>query len=206
MLCLIDNYDSFTYNIVSYLNQLGIQPWIVKNDAMTLDQLASHDIEGILISPGPCTPSQSGITLEVIKAYAGKVPILGICLGHEAIAEAFGGYIEHAREVMHGKVSHVHHDGRGVFTGVSQPVRVTRYHSLIVTRQRMPANFEISAWTCDAQGNIEDVMGIRHRDLDIEGVQFHPESILTEQGHLMLANFLRRLDQHRPTLGKAAGF
>ncbi|MCK0767539.1 MULTISPECIES: anthranilate synthase component II [Chromohalobacter] len=206
MLCLIDNYDSFTYNIVSYLNQLGVQPWIVKNDAMTLDQLASHDIEGILISPGPCTPSQSGITLEVIKAYAGKVPILGICLGHEAIAEAFGGYIEHAREVMHGKVSHVHHDGRGVFTGVSQPVRVTRYHSLIVTRQRMPADFEISAWTCDAQGNIEDVMGIRHRDLDIEGVQFHPESILTEHGHLMLANFLRRLDQHRPSLGKAAGF
>ncbi|WP_277809916.1 anthranilate synthase component II [Chromohalobacter canadensis] len=206
MLCLIDNYDSFTYNIVSYLNQLGVQPWIVKNDAMTLDQLASHDIEGILISPGPCTPSQSGITLEVIKAYAGKVPILGICLGHEAIAEAFGGYIEHAREVMHGKVSHVHHDGRGVFAGVSQPVRVTRYHSLIVTRQRMPADFEISAWTCDAQGNIEDVMGIRHRDLDIEGVQFHPESILTEHGHLMLANFLRRLDQHRPTLGKAAGF
>ncbi|MCK0754216.1 anthranilate synthase component II [Chromohalobacter japonicus] len=206
MLCLIDNYDSFTYNIVSYLNQLGIQPWIVKNDAMTLDQLASHDIEGILISPGPCTPSQSGITLEAVKAYAGKVPILGICLGHEAIAEAFGGYIEHAREVMHGKVSHVHHDGRGVFAGVSQPVRVTRYHSLIVTRQRMPANFEISAWTCDAQGNIEDVMGIRHRDLDIEGVQFHPESILTEQGHLMLANFLRRLDQHRPSLGKAVGF
>ncbi|WP_040242659.1 anthranilate synthase component II [Chromohalobacter japonicus] len=206
MLCLIDNYDSFTYNIVSYLNQLGVQPWIVKNDAMTLDQLASHEIEGILISPGPCTPSQSGITLEVIKAYAGKIPILGICLGHEAIAEAFGGYIEHAREVMHGKVSHVHHDGRGVFTGVSQPVRVTRYHSLIVTRQRMPADFEISAWTCDAQGNIEDVMGIRHRDLDIEGVQFHPESILTEHGHLMLANFLRRLDQHRPSLGKAAGF
>jgi len=193
MLCLIDNYDSFTYNIVSYLNQLGVQPWIVKNDAMTLDQLASHDIEGILISPGPCTPSQSGITLEVIKAYAGKVPILGICLGHEAIAEAFGGYIEHAREVMHGKVSHVHHDGRGVFAGVSQPVRVTRYHSLIVTRQRMPTDFEISAWTCDAQGNIDDVMGIRHRDLDIEGVQFHPESILTEHGHLMLANFLRRL-------------
>ncbi|MCK0715624.1 anthranilate synthase component II [Chromohalobacter sarecensis] len=206
MLCLIDNYDSFTYNIVSYLNQLGVQPWIVKNDAMTLDQLASHDIEGILISPGPCTPSQSGITLEVIKAYAGKVPILGICLGHEAIAEAFGGYVEHAREVMHGKVSHVYHDGRGVFTGVSQPVRVTRYHSLIVTRQRMPADFEISAWTCDAQGNIEDVMGIRHRDLDIEGVQFHPESILTEHGHLMLANFLRRLDRQRPSLGKAAGF
>ncbi|GAB3343329.1 anthranilate synthase component II [Chromohalobacter beijerinckii] len=206
MLCLIDNYDSFTYNIVSYLNQLGIQPWIVKNDAMTLDQLASHDIEGILISPGPCTPSQSGITLEAVKAYAGKVPILGICLGHEAIAEAFGGYIEHAREVMHGKVSHVHHDGRGVFAGVSQPVRVTRYHSLIVTRQRMPADFEISAWTCDAQGNIEDVMGIRHRDLDIEGVQFHPESILTEHGHLMLANFLRKLDQHRPSLGKAVGF
>lgn len=206
MLCLIDNYDSFTYNIVSYLNQLGVQPWIVKNDAMTLDQLASHDIEGILISPGPCTPSQSGITLEAVKAYAGKVPILGICLGHEAIAEAFGGYIEHAREVMHGKVSHVHHDGRGVFAGVSQPVRVTRYHSLIVTRQRMPADFEISAWTCDAQGNIEDVMGIRHRDLDIEGVQFHPESILTEHGHLMLANFLRKLDQHRPSLGKAVGF
>ncbi|SOC53054.1 anthranilate synthase component 2 [Chromohalobacter canadensis] len=206
MLCLIDNYDSFTYNIVSYLNQLGVQPWIVKNDAMTLDQLASHDIEGILISPGPCTPSQSGITLEVIKAYAGKVPILGICLGHEAIAEAFGGYIEHAREVMHGKVSHVHHDGRGVFTGVSQPVRVTRYHSLIVTRQRMPADFEISAWTCDAQGNIEDVMGIRHRDLDIEGVQFHPESILTEHGHLMLANFLRRLDQHHSPLEQVAGF
>lgn len=206
MLCLIDNYDSFTYNIVSYLNQLGVQPWIVKNDAMTLDQLASHDLEGILISPGPCTPSQSGITLEVIKAYAGKVPILGICLGHEAIAEAFGGYIEHAREVMHGKVSHVHHDGRGVFTGVSQPVRVTRYHSLIVTRQRMPTDFEISAWTCDAQGNIEDVMGIRHRDLDIEGVQFHPESILTEHGHLMLANFLRKFDQHRPLPGKVAGF
>ncbi|WP_280563259.1 MULTISPECIES: aminodeoxychorismate/anthranilate synthase component II [unclassified Chromohalobacter] len=206
MLCLIDNYDSFTYNIVSCLNQLGVQPWIVKSDAMTLDQLASHDIEGILISPGPCTPSQSGITLEVIKAYAGKVPILGICLGHEAIAEAFGGYIEHAREVMHGKVSHVDHDGRGVFTGVIQPVRVTRYHSLTVTRQRMPADFEISAWTCDTQGNIEDVMGIRHRDLDIEGVQFHPESILTEHGHLMLANFLRKLDQHRPLPGKVAGF
>ncbi|MCI0510178.1 anthranilate synthase component 2/para-aminobenzoate synthetase component 2 [Chromohalobacter marismortui] len=206
MLCLIDNYDSFTYNIVSYLNQLGTQPWIVKNDAMTLDELADHAIEGILISPGPCTPSQSGITLEVIKAYAGKVPILGICLGHEAIAEAFGGHIAHAREVMHGKVSLVNHDGRGVFTGVSQPVRVTRYHSLIVTRQCMPADFEISAWTCDAEGNIEDVMGIRHRHLDIEGVQFHPESILTEHGHLMLANFLRRLERHHPPLERVAGF
>ena len=197
MLCLIDNYDSFTYNIVSYLQQLGTDPWIVKNDAMTLDQLAHHDIDGILISPGPCTPEQSGNTLAVIKAYAGKIPILGICLGHEAIAQAFGGRVEHAREVMHGKVSTIHHDGRGVFSGVINPVRVTRYHSLIVTRQCMPADFEISAWTCDEHGRIDDVMGIRHRTLDIEGVQFHPESILTEYGHLMLANFLKRLPTAR---------
>ncbi|MEO1854753.1 MULTISPECIES: anthranilate synthase component II [Chromohalobacter] len=197
MLCLIDNYDSFTYNIVSYLQQLGTDPWIVKNDAMTLDQLAHHDIDGILISPGPCTPEQSGITLAVIKAYAGKIPILGICLGHEAIAQAFGGRVEHAREVMHGKVSTIHHDGRGVFSGVINPVRVTRYHSLIVTRQCMPADFEISAWTCDERGRIDDVMGIRHPTMDIEGVQFHPESILTEYGHLMLANFLKRLPTAR---------
>lgn len=197
MLCLIDNYDSFTYNIVSYLQQLGADPWIVKNDAMTLEQLAQHDIDGILISPGPCTPTQSGITLAVIKAYAGKIPILGICLGHEAIAQAFGGHVSHAREVMHGKVSTIHHDGRGIFTGVINPVRVTRYHSLIVTRQCMPADFEISAWTCDVHGRIDDVMGIRHRSLDIEGVQFHPESILTEYGHLMLANFLKRLSMPR---------
>ncbi len=192
MLCLIDNYDSFTYNIVSYLGQLGIQPNIIKNDQCQIDNIKALACKGILISPGPGTPDEAGISLAVINFFADKCPILGICLGHEVIAQAFGAKIVHGKKVMHGKTSMVYHDGKGVFLGVANPVKVARYHSLVVDQDSLPKQLEISAWTIDECGQVDEIMGLRHQTFNIEGIQFHPEAILTEYGHLMLANFLKK--------------
>lgn len=192
MLCLIDNYDSFTYNIASYLHQLGVKPTIIKNDHCNLEAFKQLHVSGILISPGPGTPDDSGLSLDVIRSFNRHCPILGICLGHEAIAQVFGGNVKQNKKIMHGKTSKVYHDGQGIFTGVPNPVTVARYHSLIVEQNRLPKALKISAWTLDENGRIDEIMGIRHPDYDIEGIQFHPESILTEYGHLMLANFVNK--------------
>lgn len=192
MLLLIDNYDSFTYNIVTYCNQLGHEPVIYKNDQITLDQLNLLSVGGIILSPGPGTPNDSGIVLDVIREYSGKIPILGICLGHECIGQVYGADIIHAQKIMHGKMSIVYHDGEGVFEGVPNPVKVARYHSLIIDSDTLSDDFTISAW-CENSNGSREIMGIRHKKLPLEGVQFHPESILTEYGHLMLANFLREI-------------
>jgi anthranilate synthase/aminodeoxychorismate synthase-like glutamine amidotransferase len=195
MLWLIDNYDSFTYNIVQYLGEIGIEPRVIKNDELSCAELAAKAVDGILISPGPCTPNESGISLDVIRHFSQYRPILGVCLGHEAIGQVFGAKIVHARQVMHGKVSMVYHDGLGVFHNVPNPVRVARYHSLIIDRDSLPDDLVISAWTVDENGEVDEIMAVRHQYLDIEGVQFHPESILTEHGHLMLANFCKRFSE-----------
>ncbi|MDB5806845.1 MAG: trpG [Betaproteobacteria bacterium] len=187
MILMIDNYDSFTYNLVQYFGELGADMKVVLNDEMTLDQIATLKPEKIVISPGPCAPAQAGVSLEVIKAFAGKLPILGVCLGHQAIGEAFGGNVVHAKELMHGKTSPVEHTGVGVFAGLPSPFIATRYHSLAVEREMLPDCLEVTAWTADGE-----IMGMRHKTLDVEGVQFHPESILTEHGHAMLKNFLER--------------
>lgn len=192
MLWLIDNYDSFTYNIVQYLGEIGIQPRVIKNDELSVAELATMSVDGILISPGPGSPNESGISLAAIHHFSKNRPILGVCLGHEAIGQVFGAKIVHARRVMHGKVSVVHHDGLGIFYEVPNPVRVARYHSLIIDRDSLPHELTISAWTVDENGDMDEIMAIRHRYLDVEGVQFHPEAILTEYGHLMLANFCKR--------------
>ncbi len=190
MLCLIDNYDSFTYNIVQYLGEVGVKPLVVKNDAMRIDELRTAGIQKFIISPGPCTPNESGISLEVIKIFSDKHPIFGICLGHEAIGQVFGGQIVHARQVMHGKVSTVYHDQKGIFSGLPSPIKATRYHSLIIDKETFPENeLEITAWTVDSAGNVDEIMGVRHRIFNVEGVQFHPEAILTENGHKMFKNF-----------------
>ena len=186
MVCVIDNYDSFTYNLVQYLGELGAAVTVMRNDAVTLDQIVSARPERIVISPGPCTPNEAGISLDLIRRLAGKVPILGVCLGHQAIGQAFGGKVVRARQVMHGKVSRIHHDGRGVFAGVPQDFTATRYHSLAVERASLPAALEESARAEDGE-----IMGLRHRELPVEGVQFHPEALLTEHGHRMLENFLK---------------
>ena len=192
MLLMIDNYDSFTYNLVQYLGELGVEVRVVRNDELTVEQVAALTPERIVISPGPCTPNEAGISVPVIREFAGRVPILGVCLGHQSIGQAFGGNIVKAKMVMHGKTSPVHHSGSGVFSGLPDPFQATRYHSLVIEQQSLPACLEITAWTEDRDGGIEEIMGVRHRTLDVEGVQFHPESILTEQGHELLANFLRR--------------
>jgi anthranilate synthase/aminodeoxychorismate synthase-like glutamine amidotransferase len=192
MLCLIDNYDSFTYNIVTYLHQLGYPPVIYKNDSISLTQLDQLPVKGIVLSPGPGTPNDSGITLDIIQAYTAKVPILGVCLGHECIAQVYGAQIIHAHRAMHGKTSLIHHDGKGVFAGVPNPIKVARYHSLVIDPASLPEALEISAWCYSADGQ-QEIMGIRHKHAPLEGVQFHPESILTDYGHLMFANFLRML-------------
>jgi anthranilate synthase component II len=185
MLLMIDNYDSFTYNLVQYLGELGEDVKVVRNDEVDVDEVGRLAPERIVISPGPCTPNEAGISLGVIDRYKGRIPILGVCLGHQAIGQAFGGKVVHARELMHGKVSRIHHEGHGVFAGLPSPYEATRYHSLAIQRSSCPEALEVTAWTEDGE-----IMGVRHRTLAVEGVQFHPESILTEHGHALLRNFL----------------
>ncbi len=187
MLVLIDNYDSFTFNLYQYLAELGVEPQVVRNDAMTAEAIAAMAPERIVISPGPGAPRQAGISIEVVRRFAGVVPILGVCLGHQCIGEAFGAIVEGAGEIVHGKLSQVHHDGKGVYRGLPNPFPATRYHSLAVRRDSMPACLEVTAWTDSGV-----VMGIRHRELAVEGVQFHPESIMTPTGKTLLKNFLER--------------
>jgi anthranilate synthase component 2 len=192
MLIMIDNYDSFTYNVVQYLGELGADVRVYRNDEITIEEIEALKPSQLVISPGPCTPNEAGVSVAAIKYFAGKLPILGICLGHQSIGQAFGGNIVRAKQVMHGKTSAVYHQNTGVFAGLNNPVEVTRYHSLVIDQDTLPDCLEITSWTQDEQGNIDEIMGVRHKTLDIEGVQFHPESILTEQGHELLANFLKR--------------
>ncbi|WP_105746251.1 aminodeoxychorismate synthase component 2 [Cronobacter dublinensis] len=187
MLLLIDNYDSFTWNLFQYFSELGTEVVVRRNDELTPDDIDALAPAYIVISPGPCTPNEAGISLEVIRRYAGRLPLLGVCLGHQAIGQAFGAAVVRAQNVMHGKTSAIRHNNTGVFAGLNNPLTVTRYHSLIIDRATLPAEFEITAWTDEGE-----IMGIRHRHLALEGVQFHPESILSEQGHQLLANFLTR--------------
>lgn len=189
MLLLIDNYDSFTWNLYQYFCELGAQVQVVRNDAITLEQMAALPLTHLVISPGPCTPSESGISLAAIRHFAGNVPVLGVCLGHQAIAQAYGAKVVRARQVMHGKTSAIQHTGQGVFRNLNNPLTVTRYHSLIVQRDSLPDVFEVTAWTV-RDGEPDEIMGFRHKTLALEGVQFHPESILSEQGHQLLRNFL----------------
>ncbi len=187
---MIDNYDSFTFNLVQYLGELGAEVEVARNDQIGVDEIVDSDASHLMISPGPCTPTEAGVSMAAIEAVAGKKPILGVCLGHQSIGQVFGGEIVHAREIMHGKTSPVKHTGVGVFRGLDNPFTATRYHSLVIARDSVPDCLEITAWTEDAQGGFDEIMGVRHKDLPIEGVQFHPESILTEQGHTLLRNFL----------------
>lgn len=189
---MIDNYDSFTYNLVQYFGELGAKVTVVRNDQVTVDDIAALTPDKIVISPGPCTPKEAGISVAAIEIFAGHIPILGVCLGHQSIGYAFGGNIIHAKSIMHGKTSQVYHHDTGVFKGLSNPFTATRYHSLVIEQATLPDCLEITAWTQDEQGNIDEIMGVRHKALDIEGVQFHPESILTEHGHDLLRNFLER--------------
>jgi anthranilate synthase component 2 len=190
MLLMIDNYDSFTYNVVQYLGELKANVEVVRNDEITLENIAQRAPEYIVISPGPCTPNEAGISISTIQEYAGKVPILGICLGHQSIAQAFGGAIVRASKVMHGKTSPIYHSNKGVFSNLPNPLQATRYHSLVIEKNTLPECLEITAWTQKDDGSIDEIMGIKHKTLDVEGVQFHPESILTESGHELLNNFL----------------
>ena len=190
MILLIDNYDSFTYNVYQYLGELGAEVSVVRNDEITVAQIERLAPEKIVISPGPCTPNEAGISLEVIKRFAGEIPLLGICLGHQAIGQAFGGEVRRARTVMHGKTSPIHHEGKGVFRGLPQPMTATRYHSLIVGWDSLPDCLEVTAWTETPEGEKDEIMGLRHRTLPVEGVQFHPESIFSPQGKTLLENFL----------------
>lgn len=187
---MIDNYDSFTYNIVQYLRELGAEVLVRRNDDITLAEIKSLGPDRIVISPGPCTPDQAGISLAVIESFAGRVPLLGVCLGHQSIGQAFGGRVVRARQVMHGKLSPIHHQGAGVFRDLPQPFTATRYHSLVIDWQSLPDCLEVTAWTQHADGSRDEIMGVRHKTLAVEGVQFHPESILSEHGHALLKNFL----------------
>ncbi|CDG96979.1 aminodeoxychorismate synthase component II [Xenorhabdus bovienii] len=190
MLLIIDNYDSFTFNLYQYFCELGTNVLVKRNDELQLEDIEKLAPTHLVISPGPCTPNEAGISLEVISHFAGKLPILGVCLGHQAIGQAFGASVVKAREVMHGKNSLIHHNQQGVFKGLNRPLTVTRYHSLVIAAETLPASFEVTAWS-QHNGNVDEIMGIRHRTLPLEGVQFHPESILSEQGHDLLNNFLR---------------
>lgn len=192
MLLMLDNYDSFTYNVVQYLGELGAEVRVVRNDEMSVAEIEALNPERIVVSPGPCTPNEAGISLELIRHFAGKLPILGVCLGHQSIGQAFGGDVVRARQVMHGKTSPVFHENTGVFAGLNNPLTVTRYHSLVVSRETLPESLQVTAWTCREDGSIDEIMGLRHTTLNVEGVQFHPESILTEQGHELFANFLKQ--------------
>ncbi|CDL87546.1 MULTISPECIES: aminodeoxychorismate synthase component II [Xenorhabdus] len=190
MLLIIDNYDSFTFNLYQYFCELGTSVLVKRNDELQLEDIEKLAPTHLVISPGPCTPDESGISLEAISHFAGKLPILGVCLGHQAIGQAFGASVVKAREVMHGKTSLIHHNQQGVFKGLNRPLTVTRYHSLVIAAETLPASFEVTAWS-QHDGNVDEIMGIRHRTLPLEGVQFHPESILSEQGHELLNNFLK---------------
>ncbi len=188
---MIDNYDSFTYNLVQYLQELGAEVLVHRNDKIDLAGMEALHADRLMISPGPCTPNEAGISVEAIRHFAGKMPILGVCLGHQALGQAFGGQVVRARTVMHGKTSPVHHTGKGVFRGLPSPYTATRYHSLVVDKASLPDCFEVTAWTLDDNGDMDEIMGMRHRVLPLEGVQYHPESILTEHGHDLLNNFLK---------------
>lgn len=191
MILMIDNYDSFTYNIVQYLGELGADVGVYRNDAISLAEIEQLAPEKIVISPGPCSPSEAGISIEVIRHFAGKLPILGVCLGHQSIGQAFGGHVVRARQVMHGKLSPVHHNNSGVFRDLPSPFTATRYHSLVVDLASLPDCLEMTAWTQHEDGSVDEIMGLRHKTLALEGVQFHPESILSEHGYHLLKNFLR---------------
>lgn len=190
MLLMIDNYDSFTYNLVQYFAELGQQVIVRRNDDISVAEITWLAPEFMVISPGPCSPDQAGISLDAIRYFAGKIPILGVCLGHQAMAQAFGGKVQRAKQVMHGKNSLIRHGGQSVFQGLKDPLSVTRYHSLVVAKEQLPDDFEITAWTEHPDGSIDEIMGLAHRTLPLHGVQFHPEAILTEQGHQLLANFI----------------
>ncbi|MEO7432726.1 MAG: aminodeoxychorismate/anthranilate synthase component II [Dokdonella sp.] len=198
MLLMIDNYDSFTFNLVQYFGELGESVRVIRNDEMTLPALCALEPSAIVISPGPGTPNEAGVSMEIISRLGGVVPIFGVCLGHQAIGQVFGGKVIRAKQIMHGKTSLIHHDGRGVFRGLPDPFEATRYHSLVVEQASLPACLEVSAWTANRDGSLDEIMGLRHRSLNVEGVQFHPESILTQHGHDLLRNFLQS------TLARAA--
>jgi anthranilate synthase component 2 len=191
MLLMIDNYDSFTYNLVQYLGELGADVRVFRNDQITAQEIEKLKPDHIVISPGPCTPNEAGVSLETIRHFAGKIPILGVCLGHQSIGQAFGGRVVHARQVMHGKTSEIHHRGAGVFRGLPSPFEATRYHSLVIAKESLPDCLEVTAWTETPDGKMDEIMGVRHREFAVEGVQFHPESILTQHGHQLLKNFLK---------------
>lgn len=190
MLLMIDNYDSFTFNLVQYLQQLGAEVKVVRNDALTVDQIVALTPERIVISPGPGTPDEAGVSLRVIEQLGPRIPVLGVCLGHQSIGQVYGGHVIRAGNIMHGKTSPIRHEGKGVFAGLPDGYTATRYHSLVVDKDRLPDALEVTAWTENGDGSIEEVMGLRHREYPVEGVQFHPESILTEHGHALLKNFL----------------
>jgi anthranilate synthase component II len=191
VLLMIDNYDSFTYNLVQYFGELGQEVRVERNDAITVEQIEALAPSHVVISPGPCTPNEAGVSLQVFERLAGRIPILGVCLGHQALGQAFGGQVVRARQIMHGKTSMIRHQGQGVFEGLSDPFEATRYHSLVVAQDSLPECLELTAWTEHADGSVDEIMGLRHRELRAEGVQFHPESILTRHGHDLLRNFLR---------------
>ncbi|MCG8275624.1 aminodeoxychorismate/anthranilate synthase component II [Stenotrophomonas sp. NLF4-10] len=192
MLLMIDNYDSFTFNLVQYLQTLGAEVKVVRNDALSVDGIAALQPSHIVVSPGPCTPNEAGVSLEVIRRLGASTPILGVCLGHQSIGQVYGGDVIRAGNIMHGKTSPIRHEGKGVFAGLPDGYEATRYHSLVVDKSTLPASLEITAWTENADGSMEEIMGLRHREHPVEGVQFHPESILTQHGHALLKNFLER--------------
>jgi anthranilate synthase component 2 len=192
MLLMIDNYDSFTYNLVQYLGELGADVRVHRNDQISLQEIEDLGPEKIVISPGPCTPNEAGVSIETIRQFAGRIPILGVCLGHQSIGQAFGGRIGHAGAIMHGKTSMMYHNDKGVFRGLPNPFEATRYHSLVIEKDSLPECLEVTAWTKDDNGGVDEIMGVRHKSLAVEGVQFHPESILTGCGHDLLKNFLNQ--------------
>lgn len=192
MILMIDNYDSFTYNLVQYLGELKQQVKVVRNDQIGINEIAQLKPKHIVLSPGPCTPNEAGVSLEVVKEFSGKIPILGVCLGHQTIGQAFGGNIVRAKDIMHGKTSLVHHKDQHVFAGCELPFNATRYHSLVIEQTSLPDCLEVTAWTQTEDGQLDEIMGVRHKQLAVEGVQFHPESILTEHGHQLLQNFVQQ--------------
>ena len=192
MILMIDNYDSFTYNLVQYFGELGADVLVYRNDQISIEEIVKLKPDHLVVSPGPCTPNEAGISVEAIKHFSGVLPILGVCLGHQSIGQAFGGKIVHAGAIMHGKTSMVYHKDIGVFAGLANPFEATRYHSLVIEKGSLPDCLEVTAWTQTENGDMDEIMGVRHKELMVEGVQFHPESILTEHGHDMLRNFLQQ--------------